>query len=325
VATARARRHGRGEFGSSTEAVPAAEQFAYWRDIVCQTFLPVQPRRGRSDAEGFAGTIAGRAVGPLTISRISSQAQRVCRTRRLIERDAGDTVYLNVQLRGQGRAAQDGRRASQRPGEMAIVDGTRPFELEFDGDFEQLCVTFPVELLAPRLALPQAMSAVRIPGDEGLGGLLVAQLRYLTEAAGSLDRQGASLVADRLVELTALSLGRASSLPRSAGAALLLQAALDDVERNLGDPDLAPAAVAARVNVSTRYLHRLFAEQGTSFGRWVLRRRLERCRQDLADPALAHLTISQIAERWGFRDRSHFARAFRARYQLAPREWRRGR
>jgi AraC-like DNA-binding protein len=97
------------------------------------------------------------------------------------------------------------------------------------------------------------------------------------------------------------------------------------IDAHLGDPDLAPADVAGRVNVSTRYLHRLFAEQGTSFGRWVLRRRLERCRQDLADPALAHLTISQIAERWGFRDRSHFARAFRARYQLAPREWRRGR
>jgi AraC-like DNA-binding protein len=304
--------------------VAAGEQFAYWRDIVCQTFLPVQPRRGTGDSDGFAGTIAGRVVGPLSVSRISSQAQRVCRTAALVARGGGDTVYLNVQLRGAGTAEQDGRSADQRPGDIAIVDGTRPFELSFEGDFEQLCVTFPVELLAPRLALPRAASAVRIPGKGGLGGMLVAHLRYLAGAGGALDRQAASLAADQTVELTALLLGRAHGLPRSAGRALLLQAALDDIERNLGDPDLDPASVAARVNVSTRYLHRLFAEQGTSFGRWVQRRRLERCRRDLAEPALSHLTIAQVAARRGFRDRTHFARRFRARYGLAPSEWRTG-
>ena len=48
-----------------------------------------------------------------------------------------------------------------------------------------------------------------------------------------------------------------------------------------------------------------------------------RCRQDLADPTLAHRSVSAIAARWGFTDPAQFSRAFRAAYDLAPTEYRR--
>lgn len=103
----------------------------------------------------------------------------------------------------------------------------------------------------------------------------------------------------------------------------LTQAALDEVERSLGDPYLTPATVAARVGVSTRYLHQLFAARGSSFGRRLARRRLERCRADLADPAHAELTIGEIGWRNGFTDPSYLARAFRRAYGVSPGEHRR--
>jgi len=308
------------EFARSTEAVAAAERFAYWREVIWEQFLPIDARRPGDGA--FAGAVAGRSLGPLTISRISSQAQRVCRTPALVERGGADAIYLNVQLRGEGSASQDGRTAHQRPGDLAAVDGTRPFELAFEADFEQLCVSFPLALLAPRLALPRAATAVRVGGDSGLGALLVNQLTLLARLGARLDREAGALVADQLIELLALALGRACEVPGTANRALLLQAAIDRIERDLGDPALSTEGVAHGVNISTRYLQRLFAEQGTSFGRWVLARRLERCHRDLADPALSHLSIGRIAERWGFVDRSHFARTFRDRYGLAPREHR---
>ena len=52
------------------------------------------------------------------------------------------------------------------------------------------------------------------------------------------------------------------------------------------------------------------------------RARLERCRRDLADPALAGETILAIATRWGLHDRAHFSRLFRAAYGCSPREYR---
>lgn len=301
--------------------MPSEEQFAYWREVVWQAFLPLAPER--SGTGPFAGAVSGRPLGPLTISRIRSQAQRVCRSPELIARDAGDSIYLNLQVSGEGETAQDARRVRQRPGDLAVVDSTRPFELAFGGGFEQLSVGFPLELLGPRLALPRAATATLIAGDSGLGALIAGQLGLLARSAVGLDREAGSLLAEQLTALLALALGRAATLPRSAGRALLLQAALDEVEKHLADPRLSPGRVARHVNVSNRYLQRLFADQGTTFARWVLARRLERAHRDLAAPALAHLTIGQVAERRGFASRSHFSRAFRSRYGITPREHRR--
>ena len=47
---------------------------------------------------------------------------------------------------------------------------------------------------------------------------------------------------------------------------------------------------------------------------WIRRARLERCRRDLADPALARETILAVATRWGMPDAAHFSRMFRATY-----------
>ncbi len=109
---------------------------------------------------------------------------------------------------------------------------------------------------------------------------------------------------------------------RRRSRSLMLAVVLGQVDRSLDDPDLSPAGVAERVGISTRYLHRLFADNGPSFSRWVLSRRLERCHDDLVDPALEQWTIAQIAHRHGFRDPSYMARAFRVRYGASPRQLR---
>jgi AraC-like DNA-binding protein len=156
--------------------------------------------------------------------------------------------------------------------------------------------------------------------DSGVGGVASAALRSLAFARGSFDRHAARAVADQLAGLIALAVGAVQARPRSASRALLLQSALDEVERSLGDPDLSPSLVARRINVSNRYLHRLFADRGPSFGHWVRIRRLERCHRDLADPARAHWTIGDLACHHGFTDPSYFTRAFKAHYGITPRE-----
>src|SRR4029077_8867819 len=53
------------------------------------------------------------------------------------------------------------------------------------------------------------------------------------------------------------------------------------IEANLGDPDLDPDAIARANFISTRYLHKLFAGEGTSVCQWIRTSRLDRCRADL--------------------------------------------
>ena len=54
----------------------------------------------------------------------------------------------------------------------------------------------------------------------------------------------------------------------------------------------------------------------------MLDNRLAACSVALRDRNQRDLNISEIAYRWGFNDLSHFNKAFRARYDQTPREWR---
>jgi AraC-like DNA-binding protein len=67
----------------------------------------------------------------------------------------------------------------------------------------------------------------------------------------------------------------------------------------------------------------VFARQELSVCDWIRSERLERCRNDLADPTFADLSISAIASRWGLPSAPHFSRLFRDAYGCSPREFRR--
>jgi AraC-like DNA-binding protein len=92
---------------------------------------------------------------------------------------------------------------------------------------------------------------------------------------------------------------------------------------HLHDPDLAPRTVAAAHYISTRSLDRLFQGEEYTVAEWIRVQRLDRCRRDLADPALRDRPIRAIASRWGLASAPHFSRAFRAAYGLSPENYRR--
>ena len=95
------------------------------------------------------------------------------------------------------------------------------------------------------------------------------------------------------------------------------------IEANLGDPDLRPMRIAEACHMTTRNLHHLFSDEGETVARYILRRRLEECSRALADASQRGRTVTEIAFNCGFNCPTHFGRAFRARYGLTPRDYRR--
>ena len=96
-------------------------------------------------------------------------------------------------------------------------------------------------------------------------------------------------------------------------AMTLMKESLDDVR-------LTPDAIAHRVGISTRYLHRVFEDADDTVIGTLMRLRLEKCRHELSDPGLNPLSIKQVAYRNGFKSQSHFASAFRRRFGATPKE-----
>lgn len=94
------------------------------------------------------------------------------------------------------------------------------------------------------------------------------------------------------------------------------------IERDLRDPALGPSRVARRLRMSPRDLKAIFAASDETVSAYILRRRLEECARELADPERRRATIPEIAQAWGFNNSPLFTRSFRERFGMSPRQYR---
>jgi AraC-like DNA-binding protein len=245
----------------------------------------------------------------------------VARGWRHIERSASDEYFVALHLRGRAVAHQDARCATLLPGDLALFDSARPYRIEFHGRdrFDHLIIRIPREQLDSRCARLERATSVAIRARSEPGGLVSSSLR----AVGAIE-DGARFV-DPILDLLAGALLQAAGVV--AAPVPRRRRTLEALKRytlsHLGDPALSPARVAGACFVSVRQLHRLFAQEGPTFGTFLREARLHGCRCDLADPKLASLTIGEIARRRGYRSTSVFTRAFTERYGTGPRAFRR--
>jgi AraC-like DNA-binding protein len=185
-----------------------------------------------------------------------------------------------------------------------------------------ISVMFPPAMLPLRRDDLGRLTGVRMRGDRGTGALvsslarrLIGQVDNLTGADGARRARPA-----RGWARDSPGPHRGHS-PEGRRRALLLRIRAS-IEERLGDPELTPRSIAAAHYISIRYLHKLFEPEQTTVADWIRRRRLERCRRDLLDPAHRATAVSAIGMRWGFRDAAHFNHVFRAAYSLPPGEYR---
>lgn len=311
----------------STDTVPRAQRLAYWTDMICSVYVQLgcdAPVRSRST--DFDGRIGRRALPGLEVSVVHACAQQVHRTRAHIAQ-AGDERFLaSIQVRGRGVVRQDGRDALLGPGDFALYDSTRPYDLLFDDRFEQIVLQLPAERLRRELREPQALTATTVRG--GAGRLLAQMARQLSddEEEGTWPPAAALAVADGVVSVLA---GALQSLPAAARtpaptrlAAYHLARAKQFIEERLADPELGIEQIAQALGLSASQLHRVFEHEPLAPAHYIRERRLEACSRDLLDPSLAGQAVSTLAYARGFNDAAHFSRAFRARFGVSPREWR---
>ena len=97
-----------------------------------------------------------------------------------------------------------------------------------------------------------------------------------------------------------------------------LDAVLRLIRAEYADPEISPTRIAARLRISTRYLHKLLHETGSSFSERVQELRLEKAFALLSGKTRATRKVHEAAYDAGFSDLSHFNRVFRRRYGLTP-------
>jgi AraC-like DNA-binding protein len=95
--------------------------------------------------------------------------------------------------------------------------------------------------------------------------------------------------------------------------------ALDYIEQHLSEP-LTMAGIATFVGVSVRTIQQGFRDElGVSPMEYLRERRLERVREELVDATAGDgVTVTAVAERWGFNHLGSFAVMYRKRWGESP-------
>jgi AraC-like DNA-binding protein len=285
-----------------------------WRTVMDRLCLPyVEPAAAGAAPQGDVLWKVSESGAEFT--RLASSPQRIAG--RYPRQSKG--VWVSALTHGEAELEVEGRRVSIRPGALLFGPTGAPASVDYRTPFRQLFVKLPRAAVHPRLAQPTGLGVGHIDAGTGSARLLFS---LMSAAADALD----DLSPDDLRPLEmAVTEFLVSCLAQRPGASTpsLLSRIRQTVEARLSEATLDIEQVAAAHRISPRYLQKLFKAADDTFGRYLLERRLERCRAELASALHAKASISEICFRWGFNGSAHFSRVFRDRFDASPREYRR--
>lgn len=302
----------------TTDAVEPRDRFSFWQDVVCQTILNVSTE---ARPDHFQARISGRTLGALRFAAFDSSSHKIVRSQAHLASSPADHYLISLQLRGRCEIAQDHEAFLLEPGEIAVVDGQKPFQVNFPNPISRVLAVIPKKALDERAPWLHQIRQPKIPATSAFADLTRHHLLQLARGDSDLDDGEARLLTENLCNLLALSFAR-DIPPDTLQPELQLTALLAFCRQNLSDARLSPSMVATHFGMSPRTLHLRFQQIGQTFGRWVLNNRLEWSRRALSDSNQKSLSISEIAYRCGFNDLSHFNKSFRAKFDQTPRELR---
>jgi AraC family transcriptional activator of tynA and feaB len=264
-------------------------------------------------------------VGSVRLAKIRAKPLRVEQTNDTASADTLDCYRVLLQIAGRTVLAQAGREIMVSAGDCVLYRGALPFSLHNLERCEQRVVIVPRAQLWGRSRDIEALTVRRFGKQSRSCRHLADLLDHAFDTVALLGEEAAVELAGAAVHLSRLVLieGGGNRIRRTH-ADIVRDRLRAYVDQNLRDPDLSVERIAAALNCSTRYLHKVFSEQDETITEYVLRLRLERCRSDLARVGARRGAIGELAYSWGFRSLSYFGKVFRRRYGITPGELRAG-
>lgn len=279
-----------------------------WQNGLAAAFVRLDAESlGASD---FRGKIQQAVLPGGQVSRVKATSHRVFRRKEHVAVCRKDVVFLNLQVSGRGLVEMPGFSFETSPMDLSIVPTSDVYSIAHETPFELISIALPQEALPENLGPGITRLSQSATGRE-LAGVLAS----LSKLALQLPNGAAAL--DQQIRGTLALVGSLSS--QDAGVDAINNAILAYIARHHMQHGLAASPLAAAFGLTQRQLHALFAQTGQTIGARIETARLETACNLLNTTGLP---VSNVATRSGFRDPSYFARVFRRRFGLSPRDWR---
>jgi AraC-like DNA-binding protein/mannose-6-phosphate isomerase-like protein (cupin superfamily) len=303
-----------------TTRVAAAHPFRYWQDVVCRELVELQIETPQPDC--FEASMHQQSVGPIGFNIIAARQQAARRTREAIGRTRDPRFDLVHIRQGSALFEHYGRSFELRSGECVLIDSSEPYSFTTSEFSVAASLQIPQKWLRTCIPTPEDGVAVPVQTHSPWGNALLATLNALTPESLETLAVSPHWLAEQIAGLLALAI-RCETPSPSKGKRKLLARIRQTIADTAHDEQVCPESVASAHHISKRYLHLLFAAEGTTFSRELLQIRLERAERLLRDGRFKAMSVSEIGWRCGFVDSSHFARRFQRQFGRSPSEYRR--
>jgi AraC-like DNA-binding protein len=304
----------------STDGVKPAERRGFWQSRTGSLFGPLQ-----LDVQGarvFNASFEYTSIADLILCRLSAYVpHRVARTASAARRDDRGYVKAVLQTKGCSLLEQDGRTTLLRPREWSIYDMAKPYSVAIPNRAEMFFLMIPRQKIEACNLDLNLLAGHRLSGRHGLGKLIWNLVPTAFDEIPAIRTHSGHDVADILAHMVRLALLEASTqcVPADSKDVLRDRVKLY-IESHLRDADLSISKLAHVAHCTKRYLHMAFQQEKDSISEHILKLRLERCLEDLRNPAFAHRSITDVAYSWGFNNSNHFSRCFKQVYGISPRD-----
>src|SRR5699024_1747429 len=243
--------HLRNKIDNGTVFSRKINSFSEWKHHMGNRFgrLSVSTREAH-----FHGRVRSRSIEDATVTEIAAsphQVQRnLCQTSDLEPR----LLKLSLLLDGHGLVTQDGRTAALSPGDVAVYDTGKPYSLEFTDDMRVLIMIFPHQMIGLPMKLVSTATAVRLPGDSGIGKVISPFMEHIATNIELLDGINGERILRSALDLISALLS--AELTRTATQVDSDQTKIAEIEhfidRNLGESHLSTRLIATAHYISAR-------------------------------------------------------------------------
>jgi AraC family transcriptional regulator, positive regulator of tynA and feaB len=303
---------------TSTEAVPLARRFDYWRETVLRHTVA---RPARAEDRMIEARRMGVAAGPSGIGFWRFDVRfavplEVERTAERCRRDGGDDLFIAFPLQPIGDLAHNGRNGPIARGEAVLFDPARPWKSSLSL-MDQFTLQFPRQRLTAAGEDLERLAGQALPIDAGLFELLIGHAGGLSAGGGRMSPTALAASLDFLEQITFEMLGRRIQAGGRAARRdrQLVDAAKREIARRLDDPALSVDTLVRALGVSRSVLYRAFKDEPRGVNAYVTEVRLERAHALLRRN---DRQIGDVALECGYENLWTFNRLFRRRFGCTP-------
>ncbi|MFW0111320.1 helix-turn-helix domain-containing protein [Rothia sp. CCM 9416] len=294
--------------------------FTQWVERVRETFGPLEIKAPNPGS--FRASARTASLGEIMLLDMRTPAHSVSREPEPSEQVQGGYCKLSLQLEGQSQVSQDGRRCTLNPGDLALYITKRPYRLDYTGPQRSLVVLFPQSFVHLSPEYTDLITATPVSESQGLGKFAVPLFEQLATNLEELGGPHALALVRSALEMVITVMIAESTQAGRQPAHTIYHRAVAYIEEHLDDPDLGPSKIAEALYISLRQLHSRFSAHQQTVSAFIRVRRLERIREDLANPRYRAESVQAISARYALFDPSYVSKAFKTQYGLSPSAYR---